>query len=247
MFSVEFNPTFVSSNQKPIAMQNKKKLYKHLIVIYILYFIVLVSGFMLNTIPAFTTGFNAGLAQAERELDRGDVHSYYVTTDVRNPSGMIEVEGLPDNVETYLARLYIRVSDPGAFTLDNAFRVQADSGYVYLLLLVSGGSFLAVIVLIALMINSLRKSIRDEQPLRHNNIVRTRWIGILLILSELANALSLYVNQCKAAEVLAETEYEVLNCFPLNYWNLIIGMLFLFMAEVFAIGTQLSEEQKLTI
>jgi len=68
-----------------------------------------------------------------------------------------------------------------------------------------------------------------------------------LIVWELANAFILHINQCNAVELLAGTQYEVLNRFPLNYWNLIIGMLFLFMAEVFAIGTQLSEEQKLTI
>lgn len=247
MFSIGLNRTFAMSNQKQITMQNKKRLYKHLIIIYILYFIVLVSGFMLNTIPSFTSGLSAGIAMAEQEVDSGNKHAYFVTTDLRNPSGYIEVEGLPENVDTYLARLYVRVSDSGAFTLDNAFRVQADNGYAYLLLIVSGFSFLAVIVLIALMINSLRKSIRDEQPLRHNNIWRTRLIGILLIVTELANALVLYINQCKAVELLEGTPYEALTQFPLNYWNLIIGVLFLFMAEVFAIGTQLSEEQKLTI
>ncbi len=228
-------------------MQNKKRLYKHLIIIYILYFIVLASGFMLNTIPSFTSGFHAGMAQAEREIDRGDAHFYYITTELRNPEGYIEVDGLPENVDAYFARLHLHVSDPGAFTLDNAFRVQADSGYAYLLLILSGLSFLVVIVLIALMINSLRKSIRDEQPLHHNNIVRTRIVGILLIIMEVANALVLYINQNKAIELLQDTPYEVLNRFPLDYWNLIIGVLFLFMAEVFSIGTQLSEEQKLTI
>lgn len=228
-------------------MQNKKRLYKHLIVIYILYFIILASGFMLNTIPSFMSGVHAGMAQAEREFDRGDTHFYYVTTELRNPEGLIEVDGLPENVDAYFARLHLQVSDPGAFTMDNAFRVQADSGYAYLLLIVSGLSFLVVIVLIALMINSLRKSIRDEQPLHHNNITRTRIIGILLIVMEVSNALMLYINQSKAIELLKDTPYEVLDRFTLNYWNLTIGVLFLFMAEVFAIGTQLSEEQKLTI
>ena len=35
--------------------------------------------------------------------------------------------------------------------------------------------------------------------------------------------------------------------FPLSYWILLMGVLMLFMAEVFAIGTRLGEEQKLTI
>ena len=228
-------------------MQNKKRLHKHLITIYILYFIVLVAGFMLNTIPSFTSGLNAGMAMAEKEIGASDKHVYYVAADVRNPEGYISVEGLPEDANAYMARLYVQISDSGAFTWDNAFRVQADSGYAYLLLLVSLLSFLAALVMIALMINSLRKSIRDELPMRHSNIRRTRVIGILLIVSELANAVVQYINQCKAVELLEGSPFEVLTYFPLNYWNLIIAVLFLFMAEIFAIGTQLSEEQKLTI
>ncbi len=89
LLSVGFNFIFVSQNQKQIVMQNKKRLYKHLIIIYILYFIVLVAGFMLKTIPNFTSGFDAGMALAERELDQGDTHSYYLAADVRNSSGYI--------------------------------------------------------------------------------------------------------------------------------------------------------------
>ena len=103
LLSVGFNFIFVSQNQKQIVMQNKKRLYKHLIIIYILYFIVLVAGFMLKTIPNFTSGFDAGMALAERELDQGDTHSYYLAADVRNSSGYIEVEGLPENVTVYHA------------------------------------------------------------------------------------------------------------------------------------------------
>lgn len=227
-------------------MQDKKRIYKHLIVIYILYFIMLVAG-LLKAVQAFTSGVSAGMLQAEQELANGYEHSYYVTADLRSPAGAIEVAGLPEKVEVAAAHLDLRVTEPGMLTIGDALRVQADSGYVYLLLCISGLLFLAVLVMIALMINSLRKSIRDEQPLRQSNIRRTRIVGVLLIVSEICNALVLYINQTKAAELLAGTAYEVTNCFALNYWNLIVGILFLFMAEVFAIGTQLSEEQKLTI
>ena len=227
-------------------MQNKKRIYKHLIVIYILYFIMLVAG-ALNAVQSFTNGLSAGMVQAERELASGSEHSYYVSSDLWNPAGTVAVDGLPEGVDVSAAHLAMRVTEPGELTIGDALRVQAGSGWAYLLLCASGLLFLAVLVMIALMINSLRKSIRDEQPLRHSNIRRTRIVGALLIVSELCNALVLYINQCKAAELLAGTIYEVPSRFPLNYWNLIIGILFLFMAEVFAIGTQLSEEQKLTI
>ena len=95
--------------------------------------------------------------------------------------------------------------------------------------------------------NSLRKSIRDEQPLRHSNILRTRAIGILILVAELSEALMKYISNTEAARLLEGTSFEVVGTFPLSYWNVIVGILFLFMAEVFSLGTQLSEEQKLTI
>lgn len=229
-------------------MQNKKKLHKHLIIIYILYVIILVAGFMFNTVQSFTAGFTAGMMAAGEDMDKNE-HSYYVMADVRNAQEgmMMEMEGLPEHIAVPFAHLHLRVTEPGTLTIGEAFRVQADSICAYVLLLISGLSFLAVFVLIALMINSLRKSIRDELPLRHSNILRTRIVGGLLILTELCNAFFLYIHQCKAAELLVGTPYEVMTRFPINYWNLIVGLLFLFMAEVLAIGTQLSEEQKLTI
>ena len=51
----------------------------------------------------------------------------------------------------------------------------------------------------------------------------------------------------KAAELLAGTDIIIDTSFPISYWNILIGVLVLFTAEVFAIGYRLSEEQKLTI
>ena len=43
------------------------------------------------------------------------------------------------------------------------------------------------------------------------------------------------------------TDIIIDTSFPISYWNILIGVLVLFTAEVFAIGYRLSEEQKLTI
>ena len=51
----------------------------------------------------------------------------------------------------------------------------------------------------------------------------------------------------RAAELLAGSEYTVDTAFHLSYSTIIIGILIIFAAEVFAIGRNLSEEQKLTI
>ena len=141
----------------------------------------------------------------------------------------------------------VKVTVDEAYTLGNAFKVMGNNVYCYLLMVITGLSYLTILVLIALIINSLRKSIRDEQPLRHSNILRTRAIGILILVAELSEALMKYISNTEAARLLEGTSFEVVGTFPLSYWNVIVGILFLFMAEVFSLGTQLSEEQKLTI
>lgn len=166
---------------------------------------------------------------------------------MRKAGEPIVIEGLPATVEPTISRIDLRVQVDEAYTLLNAFKVMGNNVYCYLLMVITGLSYLTILVLIALIINSLRKSIRDEQPLRHSNILRTRAIGILILVAELSEALMKYISNTEAARLLEGTSFEVVGTFPLSYWNVIVGILFLFMAEVFSLGTQLSEEQKLTI
>ena len=56
----------------------------------------------------------------------------------------------------------------------------------------------------------------------------------------------MYLNS-RAAELLAGSGYTVDAGFHVSYAMIIMGILILFAAEVFAIGQNLSEEQKLTI
>lgn len=228
-------------------MQNKKKLHKHLLFIYVIYFVALIVGFLASFVPGFSRGWqNAESSIAREELQGG--RSYYVSAPlVHDEQGDPAITGLPANVTPNIDQLHLRVSVPENYSADNIFKVLANSGWAYLMMAIAGFSYLAIFVLIALIINSLRKSIRDEQPIRHSNIARTRAIGVLILAAELCRALMQYINNCEAAELLAGSPYEVASCFPIDYWNVIVGILFLFMAEVFSVGIQLSEEQKLTI
>ncbi|MDE6624021.1 MAG: DUF2975 domain-containing protein [Alistipes sp.] len=228
-------------------MQNKRKLHKHLLLIYIIYCAALTVGFLASFVPGFSRGWQSAQSSMAREELQGK-RTYYVSAQLLNDGrGDLPIAGLSENVAADIDRLQLHVSVPEEYTPGNIFKVLANSSWAYLMLAVSGCSYLAIFVLIALIINSLRKSIRDEQPIRHSNIARTRAIGILILAAELCQATMQYINNREAAELLAGTSYEVALCFPIDYWNLIDVILFLFMAEVFSIGTQLSEEQKLTI
>ena len=221
-------------------MQNKKRLHRHLLLIYIIYFAALIVGFAASFVPDFSRGWRDAQDTLEIEIPQGGIRSYYVSAPVvRKAAEPVVIEGLPASIEPTISRIDLRVQVDEAYTLGNV--------YCYLLMVITGLSYLTILVLIALIINSLRKSIRDEQPLRHSNILRTRAIGILILVAELSEALMKYISNTEAARLLEGTSFEVVGTFPLSYWNVIVGILFLFMAEVLSLGTQLSEEQKLTI
>ena len=222
-------------------MQNKRRLYKHLMIIYVFYFVALVIGFLSTIAPSFSSGWR----EAQQTMDTDFVRTYYVYAPLRaSGSELPAVEGVGANTSVSVDNVRLRVTVPEKYTVSNSLKVMANNGFAYLLSMLTGVAYLAVFILIALIINSLRKSIRDEQPLRHGNIGRTRAIGILMLVAALSES---FINIREAATLLQGSALQVDTTFPLNYWNIIVGILMLFMAEVLVVGTQLSEEQKLTI
>ena len=82
---------------------------------------------------------------------------------------------------------------------------------------------------------------------QHRNIVRTRVIGFLLIVASVSQSLCSWLNNCSAVELFRGTQYVVDTSFRFDFGGLITALMILFIGEVFAIGYNLSEEQKLTI
>ncbi|MEG2612622.1 MAG: DUF2975 domain-containing protein, partial [Alistipes sp.] len=67
------------------------------------------------------------------------------------------------------------------------------------------------------------------------------------IFTEMGHALIAWCMSARAAELLAGSNLVVDTTFSISYYTIIMGILVIFTAEVFAIGQNLSEEQKLTI
>ena len=229
-------------------MQNKRRLYKHLMIIYVFYFVALVIGFLSTIAPSFSSGWREAQQTMDTDFTQGDVRTYYVYAPPRaSGSELPALDAVGANTSVSVDNVRLRVTVPEKYTVSNTLKVMANNGFAYLLSMLTGVAYLAVFILIALIINSLRKSIRDEQPLRHGNIGRTRAIGILMLVAALSESFMKYINIREAATLLQGSALQVDTTFPLNYWNIIVGILMLFMAEVLVVGTQLSEEQKLTI
>ena len=238
-------------------MQNKKSLLQRLLVIYITFFIVLAVSIAHSLLPNFTKGFDAGTALGKDIAESwasGTPRSIYLLGDIPlRDKTAFETDGLPSG-EKLAVRATVKSLDltveqeaPDASALGLAFGSIGGSPWIYVLILLNSLFYAAIVVLMFMIIHSLRKSIRNERTLDKRNVWYLRAIGMLTIFSELCRDVAAWWMTGRAAELLDGSGLTVDAGFTVSYSNIIMGILILFAAEVFAIGENLSEEQKLTI
>ena len=236
-------------------MQNKKSLLKRLLFLYVALFLVIGTGVIHSLLGDFGRGAADGMEMGARiaeKLQQGNPRLIYLLGDVRiigNGESSAPIHNGAIEIEPFVTRMNFIVDEPaeGVSPLGIAFRSVGGSPWIYALAMLIPLFLLAVIVLMVMIIHSLRRSIREERPLARRNVWYLRSIGVLTILTELLNGLLGRAMNLRAAELLAGSGLTVDTTLDLSYTTIIMGILILFSAEVFAIGQNLSEEQKLTI
>lgn len=238
-------------------MQNKKTLLQRLLVIYITFFVVLLAGLALEVLPEFSRGYDEGGeigTDIAASWQSGTPRMIYMLENipiVDGPDNAVTVTTPHEEIriDTRIRRIGMTVEQnaPGASMLALAFRSLGGSGWIYASVALCTLAYLTIVVLMVLIIHSVRRSIREERTLDKRNVWYLRAIGGLAIATELVNDLVSRAMNLRAAELLAESGYTVDTAFHVSYSTVIMGILVIFAAEVFAIGENLSEEQKLTI
>lgn len=236
-------------------MQHKKTYLQRLLAIYIAFFAVLVIALGHEVIPSFTRGHHDGVAMSGellRDFDQQEPHAFYVFFDIPvscTAPVLIETADSTRRISGCTTHMRLEVSEPteNQSFVDLAFKMIGGSKWIYLLILLSTLSYLAIIVLMWFIIGSVRRSIREERPIGRADVWRLRSIALLTILSELFSRLWTWEMARRAASLLAESSYTVDTSFELSYGVLMMGLLLLFAAEIFAVGRDLGEEQRLTI
>ena len=158
-----------------------------------------------------------------------------------------EQDGCELDIRVSKIELHVEQNVSGVSPLGLAFRSIGGSGWIYAMIMICPLFYLAIIVLMFMIIHSLRRSIREERTLDRRNVWYLRTIGVLTIAVEFIGNIIDWIMNRRAAALLADSGFTVDTSFHFSYLMIIMGILILFAAEVFAIGQNLSEEQKLTI
>lgn len=238
-------------------MNSKKALQNRILVLYIAFFAAIVGSFLFGTLGSnFAKGFNEGLRisatlsnsylnespkslrlymdlpndNREMDLELSDLELPEGTT-VKARINMIDMMVERDSEESLWAAMWTTTGSPTAV--------------VFSWLLIFG--YIAVIVFIYQIIASLRRSIHSESVFDRRNIVRTRIIGIIIICFPILKAIIRYLTIRSAETILAGSSIVLDTSFHIDFWEVILGIMILFIAEAFAIGYDMTQEQKLTI
>ncbi len=218
-------------------MKDWKRLLRRLTAIYIAYFAALLIGFI-GQMPDMGKSFMEGHTQA---INHAALTSeYHLDASLKNvPVEHFSSEGVA--VDVAFTQAAVTMSSTGGTGVGHG------TGWSFLLHLVAELAQVTILVLMGVIIYSLRRSIRKGLPFMRVNILRTRWIGALILAGEILAASASWIDGRAAASLLAGNGIGIDTSIDISYWNVSMGILILFMAEVVAIGYRLSEEQKLTI
>ena len=259
-----------------MSTHRKSSYLRRLLMIYIGFFALLACSFLFDFLPSLSQGVSSGIELGneinEAYQDEEPKQFYMVLNIPLNGSEGVELTPITADTQitAYPTTIALEVTEP--MVADQgvnqiAFAAIGNSPLTYILMIGSAlcfpiivvlpltyilmiGSALCfpiIVVLMFLIIRSVRRSIREEEPLAKRNALLLRAIALLTILSELLGKLGLWQMAKRAAALLAESDYVVDTTFHLNYGILLMGLLLLFSAEIFVIGRDLGEEQKLTI
>ena len=127
-----------------------------------------------------------------------------------------------------------------------AFKAK-EVNYSYLIISSSCSLMNALLTISALIIFvMLILSINKSQIFEWKNVRRLRWLGSLLIMSFVFYLIPQVVNYWGLKEVFA-LEHYIIAPLALQTTDLLLGLGCLIVAETFAIGLKMKEEQELTI
>jgi hypothetical protein len=132
--------------------------------------------------------------------------------------------------------------------IDGSLRFPASNRWF---IAANGIALIAIMVFIAAVLGKVRAVLRtliyDKQPFIAANAARIRWIGLAVIVGELARTAAIYAENvyARAYVVVPGVTFDLLP--QPSVWTIVHGLMILVIAEVFRVGTQLDEDQSLTI
>lgn len=188
-------------------------------------------------------------AQTGMELDKrgNDLSAYKELANLKNveliPSAMNPVEFFRDSVYNEKGKNYVPAVYTSLMISVDAHDSLGKTVVTYLLVYLHLGFSLWALVLFIRLIISINKS----DIFNWRNVRRLRRLGLALVVSFCCAFASAYLNFVGVDAVFSLEGYELTTSELASTITLVLGLCSLIVAEVFAIGLKMKEEQDLTV
>lgn len=236
-------------------MKTKQQILKRINLLYYIFFAVILTSVVVGVSGRdFRAGFKAGYNSALHGDSLSKVgyehvqHYTFVQNDISAKTGYdLPLKVAADSSYAVKGRvnlidLEVQSRDKALFASDNKTVTLA-----VVLLFVAAATYIAVFVVLFKILISLRRSAREGNLFAKRNIFRIRLIALLLIAASVVSDLAVYLRDTVALKYLEGTQFTGYVGFPITFREILLGMLILFVAEIFAVGYDLTEEEKFTI
>ncbi|MDR2937209.1 MAG: DUF2975 domain-containing protein [Rikenellaceae bacterium] len=226
-------------------MKSQSKILKRIDALYIIFFLIVSVSLVVGlTGIDFRAGFNEGF---EHGMPGKQMLSPFVElkNDISVTGYNIPVYTNADGSVVGMARtntIDLRLEGPGTARLS-----PVASTWGMMIMTLAMLLYLGVFVVMLVILVELRKSARTNNVFSRNAITLTRMIGAMLITASILGDTGNYIRNNYAARFFEGSDFVIANGFPITFKEIIMGVVVLFIAEIFAIGYDLTEEQKLTI
>lgn len=228
-------------------MEIKSKALKRLNILYGIFFSLIIAALAFSIgSHEFRTGFQEGFSDGMHYGQNSDYRvSRFPNVVLERKAGIYDIPVIEQSDSSLIVQARICAVDIQSESFKESANYESP---VLPTLLISMASccYIGVFIIIFIILTSLRASIKQGNVFSRNNIKRTRAIGILLIVISITINISHYLEIGYVSGLLAGSTLQV-SVEPPFLSDLITGILILFIAEIFAIGYDLTEEQKLTI
>lgn len=159
-------------------------------------------------------------------------------------SQSFEVEEMPEGLS---ANAYVNRFDAVISTDNEQLLQSGKSAWCTWLQVFCVLACAAMIVLVVMALISFYLNVRRGKIFPKKNIKWLTWAGILMIAMSLGMDISTAIERSLAAELLHGSTWEPLSAVSIHVTRIIFGLTIIFLAEIFAIGREMQEEQELTI
>ena len=106
---------------------------------------------------------------------------------------------------------------------------------------------LAVLLVVVYQLRKIFKTLMAANPFVADNATRIRFIGFAVIIGEILRTVLHCFQTFLVAKYCKAEGLELAFSFDLSLTNIFVGFAILILAEVFRMGTQIKEEQDLTV